>query len=95
VTEQARWKAKIGILFVTSGWFREVGLQDPSGNTSARVETLAAETVDRLTDFLEPVYPGVLYSVEEAHRAAAEIRRVDVAGLLLCPLMWCEDAIFP
>jgi L-arabinose isomerase len=86
-------KPKIGILFVTSGWFREVGLQDPSGDTSARVEEVARRTIDRLTDFLQPVYPGLLYSVAEARRAAADIRSAGVDGLLLSPLMWCEDQI--
>jgi L-arabinose isomerase len=93
VTGQPILKAKIGILFVTSGWFREVGLQDPSGDTSARVEEVARSTVDRLADFMEPVYPGLLYSVEEARQAASDIRQADVDGLLLSPLMWCEDQI--
>lgn len=86
-------KPKIGILFVTSGWFREVGLQDPAGDTSARVEAVAREVVERLEGFLEPVYPGVLFSVAEARRAARMIGQSDVDGLLLSPLMWCEDQI--
>ncbi|UCF97074.1 MAG: hypothetical protein JSV89_18155 [Spirochaetaceae bacterium] len=90
---EATKKAKIGILFVTSGWFREVGLQDPSGDTSAQVEAVASKTVGRLKEILQPVYPGVLYSVEEARQAAAQIRQADVDGLLLSPLMWCEDQI--
>jgi L-arabinose isomerase len=86
-------KPRIGILFVTSGWFREVGLQDPSGDTTARVGAIADKTLERLRDFLEPVCSGVLYSVEEARQAAADIRQADVDGLLLSPLMWCEDQI--
>ena len=86
-------KPRIGILFVTSGWFREVGLQDPSGDTTAQVEVFADKIVHRLRDFLEPVYSGVLYSVEEARRAAASLREAGVEGLLLAPLMWCEDQI--
>ena len=86
-------KPRIGILFVTSGWFREVGLQDPSGDTTARVEQLARETVQRLSEFLEPVYPGVLFSVEEARKAGRAIRAAGVEGLLVSPLMWCEDQI--
>ena len=86
-------KPKIGILFVTSGWFREVGLQDPSGDTTAQVEAVARGAVQRLQGFLEPVYPGVLSSVEEARRAAGEVRQADVDGLVLSPLMWCEDQI--
>ena len=86
-------KPRIGILFVTSGWFREVGLQDPSGDTTAQVEAFADKTIGRLRDFLEPVYPGVLYSVPEARGAAGSLREAGVEGLLLAPLMWCEDQI--
>jgi L-arabinose isomerase len=93
VSRKSLPKPKIGILFVTSGWFRDVGLQDPSGDTSAQVEEVARRTVEHLRRFLEPVYPGILYSVEEARSAAAQIRREGVDGLLLSPLMWCEDPI--
>jgi L-arabinose isomerase len=86
-------KPRIGILLVTSGWFREVGLQDPSGDTTARVEAIARGTIRRLESFLEPVYSGVSYSVEEARRAGGKIRQADVDGLILSPLMWCEDQI--
>jgi len=86
-------KPRIGILFVTSGWFREVGLQDPSGDTSARVEALARETVERLSESLDPVYPGVLFSAEEARKAGRALRGEALDGLLLAPLMWCEDQI--
>jgi L-arabinose isomerase len=86
-------RPRVGILFVTSGWFREVGLQDPSGDTTARVEELARRTVDRLSELMDPVYPGVLFSVEEARRAGRHLRSEGVEGLLLAPLMWCEDQI--
>jgi L-fucose isomerase-like protein len=94
VPDSGRWpRPRVGILFVTSGWFREVGLQDPSGETTARVEELARETVDRLSAFLEPVYPGILFSVEQARKAGRLLRAEGVQGLLLAPLMWCEDQI--
>jgi L-fucose isomerase-like protein len=91
--DQNKKTPRIGILFVTSGWFREVGLQDESGDTTAQVEETAATILRKLSGFLEPVYPGVVYSVDEAERAAAEFRRAGVDGLLLSPLMWCEDQI--
>jgi L-fucose isomerase-like protein len=91
--DQAAGKPRVGILFVTSGWFREVGLQDPGGETTARVEALARDTVKRLSEYLEPVYPGVLFSVEQARKAGRLLRSEAVEGLLLCPLMWCEDQI--
>jgi L-fucose isomerase-like protein len=88
-----RPKPSIGILFVTSGWFREVGLQNPSGDISDRIEETARRVLQRLRGFLQPVYPGVLHSVQQARRAAERIRKADVAGLLLVPLTWCEDQI--
>ncbi len=84
---------KLGVLFTTSGWFRDVGLQTPSADVTKEVDALAEETVGRLTAFSEVVCDGVLYSEEMAARAAERIRREDVDGLLIAPLMWCEDQI--
>jgi L-arabinose isomerase len=70
-----------------------VGLQDPSGDTSARVEETARRLVQRLAGFLQPVYPGLIHSVEEARQAGRLLRAEEVDGVLLSPLMWCEDRI--
>ncbi len=86
-------KPRIGVLFLTSAWFREVGLQGADSDTTAEVGRVAQRTLERLRALMDPVYPGLLFSVEEARRAGQQIRAAGVDGLLLCPLMWCEDQI--
>lgn len=84
---------KVGILFVTSGWFRQVGLQDASSDLSREVEIIGDEVVNRLSAFTEPVYKGVLFSEKSAEQAAEEILKQNVQVLIVSSLMWCEDQI--
>ena len=84
---------KIGILFITSGWFRDVGLQGESMPFTEEVEAIGREIVARISAFAEPVYHGVIYSTKEAEAAARKINAAEVDGLLIAPLMWCEDQI--
>lgn len=86
-------KPKIGILFITSRWFRDVGLQAPSSHLTEEVDEIAKEIVQRLSRFLVPVCKGVLSSEDEAKNAAGEIRTANVDGIIVAPLMWCEDEI--
>jgi L-fucose isomerase-like protein len=86
-------KPKIGILFLTSGWFRDVGLQISSSHLTEEVDEIAKEIVQRLSRFLVPVCKGVLFSENEAKNAAEEIRTANVDGIIVAPLMWCEDQI--
>lgn len=84
---------RLGILFVTSGWFRDVGLQSADSETSSAVEETASRLVARIGEHVETVFPGVLFSTDEAGRAGRELRAADVDAVLLAPLMWCEDQI--
>ncbi len=84
---------KIGVLFMTSGWFRDVGLQTSSADVTKEVDAIAEEITERLSAFSEVVSDGVLYSEEMAARSAERMRCEDVDGLLIAPLMWCEDQI--
>ncbi len=86
-------KPKIGILFVTSGWFRDVGLQGPTAKISDEVERIGDEITQKVSDFLDPVYGGILFTEDEAVKAARTIASSDVDGLIVAPLMWCEDQI--
>lgn len=83
----------MGILLVTSGWFREVGLQGADSDTTRMVEEAASRTISTLSDSMEIVGDGVIFSDAEAEAAAKRIRGEDVDGLILAPLMWCEDSI--
>jgi L-arabinose isomerase len=86
-------KPKIGVLFFTSGWFRDVGLQDPASDLSAEVEKIAARIGERLSAFIEPVCSGVIFSQSEGEKAARDLESKQVQGIILAPLMWCEDQI--
>ncbi len=86
-------KPRIGILLVTSNWFRQVGIQDAEGKLSGDIEEIGHEIVSRLTDFLIPVYPGILFSEDSAFKAAKEMKAQDVKALIVSPLMWCEDQV--
>jgi L-fucose isomerase-like protein len=86
-------RPRIGVLLVTSGWFRDVGLQGAGSDTTAEVNRAGAALVRRLEEFADPVYDGILFSTADAEKAARRILAAEVDGILLAPLMWCEDAI--
>ena len=86
-------RPRLGVLLVTSGWFREVGLQGSDSETTRRVAEAGADLVRRLEDFCDPVCSGVLFSPAEAEAAGRRMAAEHVDGVLLVPLMWCEDAI--
>jgi L-fucose isomerase-like protein len=86
-------RPRLGVLFFTSGWFREVGLQDPASDTTARVEEVARRAAADLGPYCEPVSSGVLFSAPEARAAARRLAAQEVDGILLAPLMWCEDQV--
>jgi L-arabinose isomerase len=83
----------MGIILMTSGWFRDVGLQTDSSSLTGDVDRIAKEILQALSPFLEPVYRGVIYTETEAIQAGEEIRVAGVDGLIVAPLMWCEDQI--
>jgi L-arabinose isomerase len=89
----AEARPRLGVLLVTSGWFREVGLQGAGSDTTRDVARAGAAVVKRLEEFADPIYDGVLFSTADAEKAARRILAEGVDGVLLAPLMWCEDAI--
>ena len=86
-------KPKIGMLFLTSGWFREVGLQTSASQLTDDVQKIADEIIDNMSAFCDPIYSGIIYSTEDAEFAAQKINQAGVDGLIISPLMWCEDQI--
>jgi len=86
-------RPRLGVLLVTSGWFREVGLQGADSGTTREVEKAGAALVKKLEHHSDPVCDGVLFSPAEAEAAARRMLAERVDGVLLAPLMWCEDAI--
>lgn len=86
-------KPRVAVFMVTSGWFRDVGLQAGESDLSAMVEEHAEEVVTRLAEVVEPVRSGVLYSVERAREAGVAAAAQALDAVLVVPLMWCEDQI--
>ena len=86
-------KLRIGILFVTSNWFRQIGLQGSESSLTAEIVHVGQDIVDRLSEFSEPIYTGILYSEDSAEEAAKVIKEADVQALVVSPLMWCEDQV--
>jgi len=86
-------KSKIGILFFTAGWFRDVGLQSSSSALTDEVQKIAEKIIKKLSAFCEPIFDGVIYSIKDAESAAEKINQVEVDGLIISPLMWCEEQI--
>jgi len=86
-------RPRVGVLLVTSGWFREVGLQGADSGTTRDVAKAGAALVEALSAFSDPVCDGVVFLPAEAEAAARRMVAEQVDGVLLVPLMWCEDAI--
>ena len=86
-------RARLGILLVTSGWFRDVGLQAAGSGLSREIDLAGADVVKKTEEFADPVCDGVVFSQDSARTAARRMIAAEVDGLLLVPLTWCEDAI--
>lgn len=86
-------KPEIGILFFTSGWFRDVGLQESGSPLTEEINLIAKEIIERLSRFIEPVYEGILFTEQEAEAAADRISASRVDGVIVSTLVWCEDQI--
>ncbi len=68
-------RPRLGVLNVTSGWFRDVGLQGAGSDTTQEVERAGADIVRKLESFADPVYDGVLFSTADAEKAARKKNR--------------------
>ena len=86
-------KAKLGVVYVTSGWFRDVGLQDAESDTTARVGRIADEITENLRSICIPVPTNVIFSEEAAETQIESLLTHEIDAILLVPLMWCEDGI--
>jgi len=86
-------KPRIGVLFVTSKWFRDVGLQTATSPVTDEINEIGQEIIKRFSEFMEPVYNGVIFSEQEAEKSAQYIIEAQVDGLIVSTLMWCEDQI--
>ena len=71
-------KPKVGIFFLTAGWFREIGLQDNSSELSNEIEEVADDIVKKINEFADTVYSGIIFSEESARNASVSIKKEDI-----------------
>lgn len=86
-------RPKIGVLLVSSGWFRDVGLQDGESGITAEIGSAGAEIIRRVSQFASPICDGVVFSVDQARNAGSRIASERAEGLLIVPMVWCEDQV--
>ena len=86
------YKPKIGVLFITSGWFRDVGLQSHESSFSDEIEKIGKEIVSQLSDFMIR-FIQEFYFQKNPPFGCQKINEEEVDGLIISPLMWCEDQI--
>lgn len=86
-------KPKLGLLLLSAGWFRDIGLQESGSVTTSDIAETARRIRERTAGFADAVGGDVLSSVGEAERAARAMAAEAVDAVLLVPLTWVEDAI--
>lgn len=84
---------KVGVVFFTAGWFKDVGLQSGSSDLTIQVESIAKNIINELKVFCKPIYNGIVSSIESAQKTADILIKEDVDALLISPLMWSEDIL--
>lgn len=84
------FKSRIGTLFLSSGWFHDVGMQNQS--LVKHLGRSVREVVQHLKPGAEVVFPEEVHSIEKARQAATEFMRQKVDLVVICFLTWTEDA---
>ena len=86
-------KPTFGILFFTSGWFRDIGLQSKYSNLTKSVSLIAKEIFLQLSINLNIIASKIIYNSTNAKKEAEKMALKDIDGLIIVPLTWCEDNI--
>lgn len=73
---------KIGIVYFTSEWFRDVGIQDESSNINMEVQNIADTITSYLSKKIDIVPRGVVYTVKDAKRVADDLYKENIRALL-------------
>ena len=88
-------RPKVGLFFMAAQFFWDRGIvsstEESAKSLSQIVEDDAQAIVDTLRERVDVVCPGIVRTVAEAEKAAAEFKRDEVDLLIICHLMWSED----
>jgi len=85
---------KLGLLFLTAGWFIDIGAGQGSFGELPRMLRENAVEVERvLGEEIEVVSSTVLAERAGVAEAIERFHHEGVEGVVICPLTWCEDAL--
>jgi L-arabinose isomerase len=86
-------RPRIGLLFLSSAWLTDVGLQPDGSPLLARQRATAERLRAGLAPFADLTAPGLCATAAEAGRAATEIAGAACDLVVVAPLVWCEDQL--
>lgn len=89
--EQRKNRPYIGVLLFASPRFRELGVETNRGKFGERKQKEADALLDRLRDFSEVVFPGIIYSRETVKNAIKQFTESRIDCVFVHFLSWSED----
>lgn len=87
-------KAKVGLLLVAPATFRAIGEGTPRGSYAQRKDAEAAFMVSSAGERFDTVFPGIIYTAEDARRAVRQFTSAEVDCVLALYLSWAQDFAF-
>lgn len=81
----------VGLLFITTPRFRDLGPETESGLFSLRKEKEAARIRAAISAFADPVSPGIVYTREDLAFAMRTFDETGVDMVFACFLSWSDD----
>ena len=84
-------KTKVGFAFIGCLRFRELGKGCADGTYVERRERFVRSVLKQMEEIAECVYPGVIYTTEDADAALELFRREHVQCVTAAFLSWSED----
>ncbi|MBQ6353064.1 MAG: hypothetical protein IJJ28_07345, partial [Lentisphaeria bacterium] len=84
-------KTKVGFAFIGCQRFRELGKGCASGTYDERRGRFVQSVLTRMAEIADCVYPGIIYSPEDADTALEFFRREQVQCVTATFLSWSED----
>lgn len=89
-------KVKAGLAALSAEWFSQVGIQNDAskryGDLPRAVESDTEAVMAAVRKHFDPVFPGRITSPAAARNAIEMFRRENVQVVIICHIMWSEDA---
>jgi L-arabinose isomerase len=88
-------KPRVGLLLLAAEWFWQQNIQGAEGRYKAvaqRVDSDARTLIDTLGLHFELTSTGLIHNLEQASVAAKQLKSTELDLLIVCSLIWSEDA---